>query len=306
MMKIKIESKEKVDKPKKQGKTPTVKVGTHKKFTLALWVLLIGSMSFGIYKNFTAIDVHTIHEKEIIEQQIVDTNKIESFTEAFAKEYFSWQQSKESMDKRNENLKNYLTENLQQLNVDMIRSDIPTTSTVRAIQIWNVSKIDDNSFEVLFSVEQQITEEDNKKNAISTYTVTVHVDEDDNMVIIKNPTVNSRPNKSNYQPKQVESDGTVDTAMTEEINDFLETFFTLYPSATEKELSYYVSNQALSPVNKDYVFSELMNPVYIMNDGKITATLTVKYLDQETKVTHYSQFELTLHKQDNWKIVESR
>lgn len=306
MMKIKIERKEKVVKPGKQRKIPTVKVGTHKKLTIALWVILIGSMSFGIYKNFTAIDVHTIHEKEIIEQQIVDTNKIESFTEAFAKEYFSWQQSKESMDKRNENLKNYLTENLQQLNEDMIRSDIPTTSTVRAIQIWNVSKIDVNSFEVLFSVEQQITEGDNKKNAISTYTVTVHVDEDGNMVIIKNPTMNSRPDKSNYQPKQVESDGTVDTAMTEEINDFLETFFTLYPSATEKELSYYISNQALSPVNKDYVFAELMNPVYIMNDGKVTATLTVKYLDQETKVTHYSQFELTLHKQGNWKIVESR
>lgn len=306
MMKIKIERKEKVVKPEKQRKIPTIKVGTHKKFTIALWVILIASMSFGIYKNFTAIDVHTIHEKEIIEQQIVDTNKIESFTEAFAKEYFSWQQSKESIDKRNENLKNYLTENLQQLNEDMIRSDIPTTSTVRAIQIWNVSKIDNNSFEVLFSVEQQIIEGDNKKNAISTYTVSVHVDEDGNMVIIKNPTMNSRPNKSNYQPKQVESDGTVDTDMTEEINDFLETFFTLYPSTTEKELSYYVSNQALSSVNKDYVFAELMNPVYIMNDGKVTATLTVKYLDQETKVTHYSQFELTFHKQDNWKIVESR
>lgn len=306
MMKIKIERKEKVVKPVKQRKIPTIKVGAHKKLTIALWVILIGSMSFGIYKNFTAIDVHTIHEKEIIEQQIVDTNKIESFTEAFAKEYFSWQQSKESIDKRNENLKNYLTENLQKLNVDMVRSDIPTTATVRVIQIWNVSKIDDNSFEVLFSVEQQITEGDNKKNTISTYTVTVHVDEDGNMVIIKNPTMNSRPNKSNYQPKQVESDGTVDTAMTEEINDFLETFFTLYPSATEKELSYYVSNQALSPVNKDYVFAELMNPVYIMNDGKVTVIVTVKYLDQETKATHYSQFELILQKQDNWKITNKK
>ena len=94
MMKIKIERKERANKPKKQRQVSTIKVGTRKKLTLALWVLLIGSMSFGIYKNFTAIDVHTIHEKEIIEQQIVDTNKIESFTEAFAKEYFSWQDLK--------------------------------------------------------------------------------------------------------------------------------------------------------------------------------------------------------------------
>lgn len=304
MMKIKIERKEKSEKTKKQKKFPTVKVGTHRKMTVALWVLLISSVSFGVYKNFTAIDVHTIHEKEIIEQQIVDTNKIESFTEAFAKEYFSWQHSKESIDKRNENLKNYLTENLQQLNVDMIRSDIPTTASVRDIQIWNVSKIDEHSFEVLFSVEQQIVEGEKKQNIISTYTLTIYVDENGGLVITKNPTMNSRPNKSNYQPKQVENDSTVDTTMTEEINDFLETFFTLYPTATEKELSYYVSNQALSPVNKDYIFAELINPVYIMTDGKITTTVTVKYLDQETKVTHYFQFKLILQKQDNWKIIK--
>ncbi|HCR4777400.1 TPA: conjugal transfer protein, partial [Streptococcus agalactiae] len=30
----------------------------------------------------------------------------------------------------------------------------------------------------------------------------------------------------------------------------------------------------------------------------------VKYLDQETKATQISQFELILEKQDNWKIVK--
>ncbi|HFH8361160.1 TPA: conjugal transfer protein, partial [Streptococcus agalactiae] len=29
-----------------------------------------------------------------------------------------------------------------------------------------------------------------------------------------------------------------------------------------------------------------------------------KYLDQETKATQISQFELILEKQDNWKIVK--
>jgi len=285
-MKIKIERKEKPSKPKKQKKISTIKVGTHKKLTIALWILLIGSVSFGIYKNFTAIDIHTVHEKEIIEQQIVDTNKVESFVEAFVNEYFSWQQSQDSIDKRNERLKAYLTEDLQQLNVDMVRTDIPTTATIRTIQIWNVSQVDDNTCDILFSVEQQITENEEKKNVESTYTVTVYVDGAGDMVITKNPTMDSKPQKSDYQPKQIESDGTVDASMTEEINDFLETFFKLYPSATEKELSYYVSNQALSPISKDYVFSELMNSVYIMEDNQVMVSVTVKYLDQETKVTH--------------------
>ena len=41
--------------------------------------------------------------------------------------------------------------------------------------------------------------------------------------------------------KAAEPDGTVSAAESEDIADFLTTFFTLYPTATEKELSYYVS-----------------------------------------------------------------
>ena len=40
----------------KEKKVRTVKVGTHKKTVIALWVVLIASVSFGVYKNFTAID----------------------------------------------------------------------------------------------------------------------------------------------------------------------------------------------------------------------------------------------------------
>ncbi|ECC2283460.1 conjugal transfer protein, partial [Listeria monocytogenes] len=287
-MKIKIERKEKPDKPKKQKKIPTIKVGTHKKLTIALWVLLIGSMSFGIYKNFTAIDMHTVHEKEIIEKQVVDTNSIESFVESFSKEYFSWQQSQDSQSNRIERLKNYLTENLQQLNTEMVRSDIPTSSIVNSFQVWSVEQSSDTEYDVLFSVGQQITESENKKNITSTYSVTVYVDEASNMVIIKNPTIDSKPQKASYEPVLSDSDGTVDANTTEEINSFLDTFFKLYPTATEKELSYYVSNQALDVINKDYVFVELVNPVYTQADNQVTAIVTVKYLDKETKVTQLS------------------
>ena len=37
----------------KEKKVRTVKVGTHKKTVIALWAVLIASVSFGVYKNFT-------------------------------------------------------------------------------------------------------------------------------------------------------------------------------------------------------------------------------------------------------------
>ena len=39
-----------------------------------------------------------------------------------------------------------------------------------------------------------------------------------------------------------------------EINEFLKTFVKLYPTATEKELSYYVKDEVLKSICKDYVF----------------------------------------------------
>lgn len=161
---------------------------------IALWLVLIASVSFGVYKNFTAIDMHTVHEKEVIEQRIVDTNRIENFVKGFAKSYFSWSNTQESIDKRT-------------------------------------------------------------------------------------------------------------AATAEEVTEFLETFFKLYPTATEKELAYYVSGNALSPVNCDYVFSELVNPIFTKDGEQVKVSVSVKYLDQRTKATQISQFDLTLEKDSNWKIV---
>ena len=133
----------------------------------------------------------------------------------------------------------------------------------------------------------------------------VRIQSDENMVITKNPTITSIPSKSSYQPKMMESDGTVDSITTDEINDFLTTFFKLYPSATQKELSYYVTDGILKPVGKQYVFQELVNPIYNRKENQVTVSLSVKYLDPQTKATQVSQFSLTLEKNDgNWKIVK--
>ena len=60
----------------------------------------------------------------------------------------------------------------------------------------------------------------------------------------------------------------------------------------------------LAPVSGDYVFSELVNPVFTKDGDNIKVSVPVKYLDNKSKMTQISQYELVLHKDDNWKIVE--
>ena len=129
------------------------------------------------------------------------------------------------------------------------------------------------------------------------------MDSNSNMVIIKNPTIMSTPKKSSYEPKIIESDTSIDSATTEEINEFLKTFFTLYPSASEKEIAYYANDNLLKPIGKKYVFVELVNPIYTKADEMVKVSVYVKYLDDNTKTTQISQFNLLLQKSDNWKIV---
>lgn len=67
---------------------------------------------------------------------------------------------------------------------------------------------------------------------------------------------------------------------TAEVTEFLEMFFALYPTATEKELSYLCGA-----------------------DVNVKVNVSVEYLDDQTKATQISQYELILCKKGNWKII---
>ena len=88
----------------KEKKPRVYKVNPRKKVVIVLWVLLGLSFSFAIFKHFTAIDTHTIHETTIIEKEYVDTHHVENFVENFAKVYYSWELNDKSIDNRIENL----------------------------------------------------------------------------------------------------------------------------------------------------------------------------------------------------------
>ena len=301
-MKIKIERNQK-EKSLKKKKERVVSVGKHRKMVLALWLLLSCSLTFGVYKNFTAIDQHTTHEKVVIKEKVVNTSGIENFTKDFSKEYFSWKNNKEAIEKRMNNLEQYLTEEGFALSQDMVRADIPTNSEVQSVKVLDVEKSSEE-FVVSFLVEQKITEGKKAQSISSAYRVTIFEDENRNYIVTSLPTMIAKPDRAKYKTKQVENDSKIDAKTTEEIAEFLETFFKLYPSASEKELEYYVENDAMRPINIDLKFSKLEDPVYLQNGKKILVSTKIKYLDNVSKTTSYFQYKLVLQKNGNWKIVD--
>lgn len=122
------------------------------------------------------------------------------------------------------------------------------------------------------------------------------MDADGDMIIVQNPTLAPAVEKSDYEPKTPEADASVDADTVNDATAFLETFFKLYPTATEKELAYYVSGNVIEPIGRDYLYSELVNPIFTKDGDNVKVKVAVKFLDNQTKATQVSQYELVLHK----------
>lgn len=303
-MKIKIERNQ-IEKTPKKKKERIVSAGKHRKMVLALWLLLSCSLAFGVYKNFTATDQHTTHEKVVVKEKVVNTSGVESFTKDFVKEYFSWKNNKEVIEKRMANLGQYLTEEGLTLSQEMVRADIPTSSEVQSVKILDVEK-NSEEFVVSFLVEQKIMEGKKAQSISSAYRVTIFEDENGNHIVTSLPTMIAKPDKAKYEAKQVESDSEIDAKTTEEITEFLETFFKLYPTASEKELEYYIKSGVLSPINAKLKFVKLEIRNFCQKDRNIQVTIIVEYLDGLSKTANHFQYVLELRKDTNWVISNSQ
>lgn len=288
----------------------------HRKITAALWILFGFGFLFAVYKNFTAIDRHTVHEKEIIKQEIVDTNRIENFTLEFAQCFYSWGNTMESLEERKKGLVQYMAKDLLELAGAGVSDQIPTQSAVRSVKITGVQEAE-GDFNVAYTVVQDITESVmavdqpepgvEQRTVTSAYMVTVRPDQSGNPLIVRSPSPVKLPEKSEDIPKRPESDGTVKSGTANDIQEFLKTFLRVYPTASANELSYYVKNSAVEPLNqKRYIFSELRSPVFRTEDGKTVVYFTAEFLDADTKQSHYAQYTFILEKTENWFIVGSR
>lgn len=330
---MRMKKEKKAAESQRQSKVKNVSAGLHKKSVLFLWVLLIGSVAFGIYKNFTAVDTHTVHETERIEEKLVDTNAMENFVRDFAEVYYSWTPDKAALEARYASLGSYVTADILGLNRDVL-TDVTTTSSVMDVQIWQTEKIADRTYKVGFVVKQNVVqpgqpveteavpEKDKKKkpeetvpettapvttNTERAYQTEVYVDENNACVIIKSPVPVSVPGKSPYELPAREIDGTVSSEENSEVTSFLDTFFKLYPTAMAQELSYYVKDNALSPVpaGLEYAGIVSMSLNHGGEDGVIEAYVAVRFYDTATQSQQVSQYDLRLKKENNnWMIVK--
>lgn len=265
------------------------------------WMVIIGSISFGVYKNFTAIDKNTVVKENTVIEKVYNTSGIEEFTKNFAYTYFALSPKNDDMNKRMEKLENYMQSDLIQINQGETDSDkLKEKVSVEAVKVWNVEPIEDadHNFVVHFSLTQVA----GKVKKTHTYRVELHA-EDDSYVIIKNPTITSDIKKAAYEKEHLKSDDMIKAQETKGVKEFLETFFKVYPEATVKELSYYVKDESIKPIENGFEFVSMDNLQIKHGEEIYQVGCFVKYYEKDTKITSLHQYELVLATQEDGKFV---
>ncbi|MGI1728135.1 conjugal transfer protein [Streptococcus uberis] len=56
-------------------------------------------------------------------------------------------------------------------------------------------------------------------------------------------------------------------------------------------------------ISQNFIYSELVNPIIQKKEKQYLVKIAVRYLDNETKIENIYQYQLTLEKKDNWKII---
>ena len=319
-------------------KQKTVNLNVRRMPVVVLWALLIGSIAFGVYNNFTAVDTRTYIERELVETHLMDTSSIESFAFNFAKVYHAWPSDNAERIARHDRLRAFLTDELHMLNLNMIRVDVSSSAGLQEFQIWNIVQLDEHNFKVRYSVHQLIRastieyvedvihervegydgeyhyvevviqreeEQYTEESVLSFFVITVHMDDAGNMVITQNPTVTHGVGRSDYTPPIRTDSGMVDGVVRAEVLQFLQDFFALYPGASESTLASFVRDGALTPLEVEYEFVDIVSAALVPDGERVVAYVTVRFYDPRTFAYALSQFGLVLERGDSWVIVGS-
>ncbi|MEL5938200.1 conjugal transfer protein [Tetragenococcus halophilus] len=263
------------------------------------WTLLICSLLFAVYKNFTAVDKETVVKEERIEEKVKNTSGVENFVRNFAQEYFSLMPDSDFQSDRANQLSKYMSENLISLSEDMLK-DIEDEVEVSNVQIWGVEPLDEeNKFSVTFTVTQKTKDE----STSSAYVVEVYQDGVD-YVVTRLPHVSTIPTKAEHEEDYLKANDDVVVEEREKAEEFLNTFFKVYPNADENELAFYVKDENMKPIYKNYKFLSIDNLVIDSNEkGDYEVEFIVKYEDQDTNVVYSNQYRMKLTTKDSDELV---
>lgn len=282
-------------KEKKRWKQESYKGARKRRFFFLLgWGFLVFSVGFGIYNNFTARDVQTIHETKVIDKQLKDVSGLENYVKNFVTIYFTVQEQSDLS--REEALKGYIAEGVRLDNE--FDKELKQDVQVKNVTVWEIKEQEKkkNTYCVTFHVVLGLKNQTKER----AYTIEVYRKENQ-YAVVKLPVLASNIKKATIEVEEDFQTTSVKPEEQEALEKFLQTFFTIYPQADQEELKYYGKN--IVPIRQPLRFVEFRNTQLAVKNDQVKVQCAVIYHDQETNLRLTMNYELALRKMEEEKYA---
>lgn len=274
-------------------------------FLSVVAIVRVGNAGAGAAENKSAVN-----EEQKQSENLAAAEGGQTFAENFAVHYFSWTNTDEEKKKRVERLKPYLAKGLDE-QAGLSFEGMKWNSLLGKSQVWAVEETGKDTALITLRVIHNLTQAGNAKKQAGSYekyfVVPVKTD-GESFVVYKIPYFTASPGQPEITAEtDVEEQGQVNNSeLKENITSYLNTFFKVYTTGTQEELSYYVKDDSIKTMKGIMTFIKVENTVIQKGKGgDYQIYANVAFQEDASKAQVIYPYEITITKEDDrWFVKE--
>lgn len=296
-------------------------------FTLVLFLSIVAIVRVG---NAGA----GVAEQQPVEQTTKEVNLAtsegaQSFAQNFADQYFHWQNTDEGKKDRVERLKPYLANGLHE-QAGLAFEGMQWNSSLSKSQVWKVEETGKNTANITLRIQHLLkrtvqtdpkaTEEaakaetpakEQQAGPYEKYFVVPIKTDGQAFVVHQIPYFAAAPTKPEIaaNTRMDEANQINDSAIKEQVQSFLHTFFKVYTTGTQDELSYYIQGDSIHSMTGIMTFQQvkdiLITPGTSSTEYRVIATAV--FQENQSKAQMIYPYELVLLKEEGrWFVKDMK
>ena len=298
-------------------------------FTLVLFLSVVAIVRVGNAGAGATIQEQPQEEKTK-EVNLAAGEGGQTFAENFATNYFDWENTDEAKQKRIERLSSFLATGLDQ-QAGLAFEGIEWSSKLSQSQVWKVEETGEDSALVTLRILHELKKvtppdpkavqkakkekkeppkaKEQKAGPYEKYFVVPVKTDGQSFVVHEVPYFVAAPEKPKITAEvSVSEEGKInDSVLQEEVKSFLNTFFKIYTTGTDEELTYYVKGDGIQSMNGVMTFKEVKSIIVKEDNNKdnYEVDVTVIFTENQSKAQVVYPYQLTIAKEeDRWFVKE--
>jgi hypothetical protein len=297
-------------------------------FTLVLFLSLVAIIRVG-KANGDPSAKKTLQSQPIEKDNVAVREGAQSFAQNFALDYFDWQNTDEGKKKRLDRLEPYLAKGVDP-QAGLGFEGMEWNSSLAKSQVWNVEETGKDSANITLHLQQTLKkavavepdgEDTSKKTdpkklvqkeettALSEKYWVVPVKAVGESFVVSNvPYYVAAPKKADWVVPSFDlEEGQIKSKkMQEDVTAFLNTFFKVYSTGTQDELSYYSKGHSIQTMNGILTFQRVKGAIIKKGDSDhdYVVLTTAVFQENQSKAQVIYPYEIHVVKEDRWLVKE--